>query len=311
MILFFGRPDDSPLARAISAARDADLRHLVIDQARTARYDLVVGTDALDARLTVEGMRVPLGDVSAVYARPLEPPEDGDPAARARAAAFQEWFVGWLDTTPAVVVSRPRAMESNSSKPYQSQLVARSGFAVPETLVSDDPEEILAFRARHGRVVYKSASGIRSIVREFTAADEGRLALVRGLPTQFQAYVPGQDVRVHVVGADTYAAAVDSDAIDYRYADQDGRPARLAPLDLPPDIARRCAELAAALGLPLAGIDLRRTPDGAWVCFEVNPMPAYSYYEAHTGLPISSALVAYLDGRRAPAPALATAPPGV
>ncbi|MET9405850.1 alpha-L-glutamate ligase [Streptomyces sp. NPDC002935] len=238
----------------------------------------------------------------AVYARPLEPPADGDPAARARAAAFQEWFVGWLDTTPAVVVSRPSAMESNSSKPYQAQLIGRSGFAVPETLVSDAPDEILAFRARHGRIVYKSVSGIRSIVREFTDADESRLALVRGLPTQFQAYVPGQDVRVHVVGEDTYAAAVDSDAIDYRYADQGGESARLAPHDLPPDTARRCVALAASLGLPLAGIDLRRTPDGAWVCFEVNPMPAYSYYEAHTGLAISSALVAYLDGRRAAVP---------
>ncbi|WP_395366601.1 RimK family alpha-L-glutamate ligase [Streptomyces sp. YH02] len=302
MILFFGRTDDPPLSRAISAARDADLRHLVIDQARTARYDLVVGTDALDARLAVEGMRLRLGEVSAVYARPLEPPEEGDPAARARATAFQEWFVGWLDTTPAVVVSRPRAMASNSSKPYQAQLIGRSGFAVPETLISDDPDEILAFRARHGRIVYKSVSGIRSIVREFTAADESRLALVRGLPTQFQAYVPGQDVRVHVVGEDAYAAAVDSDAIDYRYADQAGEPARLAPYELPPDTARRCVELAATLDLPLAGIDLRRTPDGAWVCFEVNPMPAYSYYEAHTGLPIASALVAHLAGRRTAAP---------
>ncbi|MFM9709213.1 ATP-grasp domain-containing protein [Streptomyces galilaeus] len=302
MILFFGRTDDPPLARAIRAAQEADHRHLVIDQARLARYDLVVGTGALDGLLTVEGMRVPLDDVSAVYARPLELPDGGDPAARARAAAFQEWFVAWLDTTPAAVVSRPSAMESNSSKPYQAQLIGRSGFVVPETLVSDDTDEILEFRAQHGRIVYKSVSGIRSIVREFTEADESRVHLVRGLPTQFQAYVPGQDVRVHVVGEHTYAAAVDSDAIDYRYADQGGESARLAPLDLPPDTARRCVDLAASLGLPLAGIDLRRTPDGEWVCFEVNPMPAYSYYESHTGLPISTALVEYLDGHRAATP---------
>ncbi|HEY9373720.1 alpha-L-glutamate ligase [Streptomyces sp.] len=298
MILFLGRTDDPPLARAIRAAQDAELRHLVIDQARLARYDLVVGTGGLDGLLTVEGMRLPLGEVSAVYARPLELPAGGDQAARARAAAFQEWFVGWLDTTPAVVVSRPRAMESNSSKPYQAQLIGRSGFAVPETLVSDDPDEILEFRAQYGRIVYKSVSGIRSIVREFTEADESRLPLVRGLPTQFQAYVPGQDVRVHVVGDRTYAAAVESEAIDYRYAESDGDSARLAPLDLPPDTSRRCVDLAASLGLPLAGIDLRRTPDGEWVCFEVNPMPAYSYYEAHTDLPISRALVEYLAGHR-------------
>ncbi|MEU7728423.1 alpha-L-glutamate ligase [Streptomyces sp. NPDC040724] len=304
MILFFGRRDDPPLARAIRAAQEAGLWHLVIDQARLARYDLVAGTSALDGLLTVEGMRLPLGDVAAVYARPLDAVSGGDPAARARAAAFQEWFVGWLDTTPAVVVSRPCAMESNSSKPYQAQLIARAGFTVPETLVSDDPDEILAFRAEHGRIVYKSLSGIRSIVREFTDADEGRVHLVRGLPTQFQAYVAGQDVRVHVVGAQAFAAAVDSDAIDYRYADPGRESTRLAPLDLPTETARRCVDLAASLGLPFAGIDLRRTPEGEWVCFEVNPMPAYSYYESHTGLPISAALAAYLGGQRTVAPAV-------
>ncbi|MCB5165817.1 alpha-L-glutamate ligase [Streptomyces bambusae] len=301
MILFFGRTDDPPLARAVGAARDAGLRHLVVDQAHLARYDLVTGTGGLDGLLVVDGMRVPLDTVAAVYARPLEPPAGGDAAARARVAAFQEWFVGWLDTAPAFVVSRPSAMESNSSKPYQAQLIARAGFPVPDTLVTDDPGEVLAFRDRHGRIVYKSVSGIRSIVREFTPADEARLPLLRGLPTQFQAYVPGRDVRVHVVGGRTYAASVDSDAVDYRYAGRDGDAARLAPFDLPPDTARHCVELAAALGLPLAGIDLRRTPDGAWVCFEVNPMPAYSYYEAHTGLPIAAALVSLLAGDRTPA----------
>ena len=59
---------------------------------------------------------------------------------------------------------------------------------------------------------------------------------------------------------------------------------------MPVDVASRCVELAEALDLPLAGIDLRRRPDGQYVCFEVNPMPAYSYYESNTGLPISLAL---------------------
>jgi glutathione synthase/RimK-type ligase-like ATP-grasp enzyme len=49
-------------------------------------------------------------------------------------------------------------------------------------------------------------------------------------------------------------------------------------------------DLAQALDLPLAGIDLRQRPDGQYLCFEVNPMPAYSYYESNTGLPISLAL---------------------
>jgi hypothetical protein len=46
------------------------------------------------------------------------------------------------------------------------------------------------------------------------------------------------------------------------------------------------------LGLVFAGIDLKITPDDRVFCFEVNPSPAYSYYENHTGQAISSA-VAY------------------
>ncbi|MEU0008267.1 hypothetical protein ABZ079_29445 [Streptomyces sp. NPDC006314] len=71
--------------------------------------------------------------------------------------------------------------------------------------------------------------------------------LVRGLPTQSQAYVPGQDARVHVVGEETYATAVDSDAVDYRYADQSGESVLLAPCELPPETARRCVELVTNL----------------------------------------------------------------
>jgi hypothetical protein len=38
-------------------------------------------------------------------------------------------------------------------------------------------------------------------------------------------------------------------------------------------LADRCRKLAAGLQLPFAGIDLRRTPEDEWVCFEVNPSP--------------------------------------
>jgi len=54
-----------------------------------------------------------------------------------------------------------------------------------------------------------------------------------------------------------------------------------------------------ALSLALAGIDLKRTPDGAWYCFEANPSPAYSYYQEATGQPIADALVRLLDAGEA------------
>ena len=44
----------------------------------------------------------------------------------------------------------------------------------------------------------------------------------------------------------------------------------------------------------LAALDLRRTPDGEWYCFEVNPSPGFTYYESNTGQPIAAAIAGLL-----------------
>src|SRR5204863_7380639 len=129
----------------------------------------------------------------------------------------------WLDIAPSRVLNRAYAMASNSSKPYQAQVIRGCGFDVPETLVTNDPVLALEFHARHSRVVFKSTSSVRSIVHELDAAALARLEHIRWCPVQFQAFVEGVDVRVHVVGEEVYATRVCSAATDYRYAgDGDG-----------------------------------------------------------------------------------------
>jgi glutathione synthase/RimK-type ligase-like ATP-grasp enzyme len=297
MILFFGRLDDPPLAQAVETARVFGADHLLLDQATLHHLDLVVeiGSSGISGRIRCPHKDVRLEDVRGVYARPLElPTRWQDSLHRHRAEAFNQAFIEWMDLAPTTVVNRPTAMDSNSSKPYQAQLIGQVGFCVPATLVSSDPDEIRAFWETHGRVVYKSVSGVRSIVRELDAAASKRLDLVRALPTQFQAYVPGSDIRVHVVGDLAFAAEVTSRALDYRYAGRQGLDAALRAVELPDEVSRRCNATAKRLDLPFCGIDLRRRPDGQYVCFEVNPMPAYSYYQSSTGLPISQALVRLL-----------------
>ena len=93
-----------------------------------------------------------------------------------------------------------------------------------------------------------------------------------------------------MVGQDVFATAVTSSATDYRY---DGE-AKWAATDLPNEYKERCVALSQALGLELAGIDLRITPLGEVYCFEVNPSPAFSVYEDQTGLPIADAIAKHL-----------------
>jgi glutathione synthase/RimK-type ligase-like ATP-grasp enzyme len=293
VIIVFGSGDDSCIERVVDAALELGVEHRLIDQRRLDHDDLLleVGPSAVRCLARVADEVIDLGDAEAVYARPL------GVGTTARSHAFGAAFTEWLDLADALVVNRPISMRSNSSKPYQCQLIAEAGFAVPDTLVSNDPNEVREFAERHGRVIFKSTSGIRSIVRELDEQRLDALDGVRSLPTQFQAYVPGVDTRVHVVGGATFATEMATDAIDYRYSRLDGKEVSHLPVELDGEVAQRCVALAELLELPLCGIDLRRRADGGYVCFEVNPMPAFSYYEAHTGQPIAHTLVEFLSGK--------------
>lgn len=197
---------------------------------------------------------------------------------------------------PGRVLNRTGPMGSNSSKPYQAQLIRQQGFRVPETMVTNDPDLVLKFHAEHKRTVYKSISGIRSIVQTLEETDLVRLDHIRWCPTQFQEFIEGTNVRVHVVGSEVFATSITTDATDYRYAQRAGKEAMLEAIELPDELSGKCVNLANALELGFAGIDLKMTPTNEAYCFEVNPSPAYSYYQSHTGQNIARAVARYLGG---------------
>ncbi|HYI14581.1 MAG TPA: hypothetical protein VEX37_04280 [Thermomicrobiales bacterium] len=305
MILLMGIPSETPLALVASRLDELAIPYVMFNQRRFFATDveLAIDSSGVTGRLTIDGQTHRLEDFTGVYTRLMDdralPELKGLPASsplRSHCRAVHELLTHWCDVAQARVVNRMGPMGSNGSKPYQAQLIRQYGFLTPETLITNDPAEVRAFLTLHGRLIYKSISGIRSIVRTFSDADESRLEAIRWCPTQFQAFVHGTDVRVHTIGEHAFATAIESDATDYRYATRQGTDAELTPVELPEELSQRCARLAAGLGLAFAGIDLRLTPDGDAYCFEVNPCPAYSYYEAHTDQPIALALAKYLAG---------------
>lgn len=296
MILVWGERADPPVARVADALAAQGAPTCLLDDAAlaTLAYDLDLAAPA-EGWIELQGRRIAAADISGAYVRPGEPR-----SAAARVASSV--LLALLSALPARVVNRPAAGRSNAAKPYQLGLIAQAGFAVPDTLLTTDPEAARDFLHRHGRLVYKSLSGIRSIVATLQASDTGdvaRLDEVRHGPVQLQAHVPGLDVRVHVVGSQCFACSVRSDATDYRYAAAAGHDAQLAEHELPPGLGPRLVALAQALGLQLAGIDLRLQADGGWVCFEVNPSPGFPWYEDATGHPIAETIAALLTGELA------------
>jgi glutathione synthase/RimK-type ligase-like ATP-grasp enzyme len=253
--------------------------------------------------LRVGNRAIDLADVTGTYSRLMDAdalpeilhePVGSERRRRCRALHEAMWL--WCETAPSRVVNRPSVMASNGSKPYQAQLIRGFGFAVPDTLVTSDVEAVRGFRRRHQKVVYKSVSGMRSIVRLLDGDAEARLDRIAWCPVQFQEYVEGTDVRVHVVGDEVFATEVRSNVTDYRYAGREaGGHLDLTPRDLDTETERRCVAMTAGLGLSAAGIDLKFAPDGRVYCFEVNPSPAFSFFEAWTGQPIADAIARFLS----------------
>ena len=302
MILICGIASEGPLRAAIAAAERAGVAYVVVDQRNSAAYEVSIdcrGTEPV-GRLIADGRPLPLESFSGIYARLVESTllterQGGANGTRAHAAALQLALDEWLELAPGRVVNRTSSMASNVSKPYQAQLIRAVGLATPTTLVTNCAVEARAFAAASGGAVFKSVSSVRSIVHTLTSERLSRVDQLRQLPTQFQERVRGVDVRVHVVGKRIIATEVASEAVDYRYASRDGLDVDMTATTIPASIERRCRELATRLDLPFCGIDLKRRPDGTYVCFEVNPSPAYTYYEEGANQPISDALVEYLD----------------
>ena len=247
--------------------------------------------------------RLDLRELTGVYVRFLRseervPPKDIPMKVHSSLCAeCDAGLMAMLESLPCPVVNRLTGAMSNNSKPYQAVRIRRCGLRTPATLITSDPEAARRFyEERGGQVVYKSISGVRSIVRRMNAEHLGRLPFLRDGPAQFQEFLPGDNIRVHTVGDRWFATRVRSEAVDYRYAYQERLSVEMEPTGLPDIVAAACINVARQFGLLLAGIDLKETAEGEYYCFEVNPSPAFLEYERRSGQPISHALAELLHG---------------
>jgi hypothetical protein len=280
LILLWGVPEEEPLAAVHQALRTCGTKTVMVNQRRALATHFL--PDPAGPVLRLPDETVPLAEVTAAYSRPypfIPAISDGSPAhlvARRHLFRLEHQLWQWTATTTATVVNRPSPAASNSTKPMQT-LVARScGFLVPETLITNDADKVRAFTDRHGPVIYKAAGGTRTYASMLDLADTRRLERLSTCPTYFQRYIAGTNVRVHVVGTETFAIEISSDAVDYRQHVRE-----MVPIVLPGTVADKCRSVTKTLELLVAGIDLIRGLDGEWYFLEANPSPAFTFYPGH------------------------------
>ncbi|MHB2020231.1 MAG: ATP-grasp domain-containing protein [Candidatus Xenobia bacterium] len=288
MIVVIGSPSE-PMVRDVFEGLRVRAVLLPIDELPAT---IRIAATCNDGAFLLEDRRIEFADIAAVYQRvgfhPTELFEEFTPEQAAFAQRECNCLLNAiLNSLRGRVVNRPSAAGSNASKPFQIGLIERHGWRVPRTLVTNQPSAAKAFYdAHHGQVIYKSVSYVRSIVQVMSDADLPRLDALRNCPIQLQERIEGFDLRVHVVGERVFASRMHTAASDYRY----DRDLEVTPYPISDELAQRCIRLARHLNLELAGIDLRMMPDGEVCCFEVNPSPAFSWYEARTDQPITEAV---------------------
>lgn len=229
----------------------------------------------------------------------------------------QSALTGVLDCVDALVVDRPRAVDG-SARVRTLQLARACGFAIPRTVITNDPERLRAFvQECGGDVVVRFvepnlvASALDdhapSRTRWFDPSELDDPIVADGLrlaPMQFQERVrKALELRVTIVGAQVFTAAVDSSesalgALDWR---EDPELVKgFVPHDLPLVERTQLLALCDRMGLNFATADIILTPGGEHVLLEVNSTSYYDFVEDATGLPISEAVADLLDGTRPP-----------
>lgn len=247
------------------------------------------------------GKKINIDDYSGVYLRHIES-ESWQLPSSISDTSKEEFAITWMNFLRSIIERKIKRVinpifpsMSNFYKIIQLNYMLNAGFHIPKSIMTSNPTKAKKFLKENSKVIVKSGSGVRSIVRNVKITDYDRLYLLHHCPALFQQYVEGMNVRVHCVGKRIFPVGIKTDSVDYRYSKKGAT--RIFPLILPADIKKQCITLNKLLGLNFSGIDLILTKNKKWYGLEVNPDPAFLWFQRSSGLRISRGVAKYLMGK--------------
>lgn len=207
-----------------------------------------------------------------------------------------ESLCGSLERRGATVVPSLGDHNWQDRKPWQLDLYASADLPIPDTVFTNDPAEVRAFVEAHDRVIYKPVTR-GGAPRELSADDltEERLAKLATAPVQFQAFAPGEDVRVYVVDGDVVGAMqYESEQFSFKLDQLDGATVDVHAVELPDAVADTAVRAAERAGLCFAAADVRLQSDGTHALLELNEAARFAGADVHANQNVAGALAEYL-----------------
>jgi RimK family alpha-L-glutamate ligase len=198
------------------------------------------------------------------------------------------------------VLNPPRAVEVCVDKYLSTALLEEAGLPVPPTVVCQTADDALqAFADLGSDVVVKPLFGSegRGMVRvsnpELAWRTFHTLERTQSI-LYLQRFVPhpGWDLRLLVIAGRVPAAMRRHAAEGWRTnVAQGGRAEAVRPT---PEEEALAVRAAAALGTPVAGVDLLRDDAGRWYVIEVNAVPGWRRLAAVTGVDVAGEVVRFV-----------------
>lgn len=250
-------------------ARAAGANHEVV----TLPFSGVSAEIAADGSAKVVCGGRDLAEFDAVIVRTMPP-------GSLEQVVFRMDCLGRYEAAGGIVINPARAVEAAVDKFLTSAKLAAAGLLTPRTICCQTPDEALvAFEQLGGDVVLKplfgsEGRGITRLNDEALAERAFRMLTQLGAVLYLQEFIPheGCDLRLLVIG-ERILAMRRRNPLDWRTNISRGaKPEPLTPDDSLIAIARRAA---AAVGAPVAGVDLLPGKDGRLYTIEVNAVPGW------------------------------------
>lgn len=231
-------------------------------------------------------------DFDAVLVRTMPP-------ASLEQVVFRMDALARLEAAGVTVVNPAKAIEAAVDKYLTTARLAAAGLPVPPTIVCQTVEEGLAgFHALGGDVVLKPLFGGegRGIVRlddEALAQRAFSLLAPLGAVLYLQQFIahPGYDLRVLLIGRRHWVIRRHN-RLDWRTNLSRGAVAQ--PVEATAEILDLAHRAAAAVGAPVAGVDLLPDAAGKLYALEVNAVPGWRSTAAALGVDIAACLLEYV-----------------
>ncbi|MEC4015077.1 ATP-grasp ribosomal peptide maturase [Streptomyces sp. H27-D2] len=226
-------------------------------------------------------------------------------AQDARFAALQARYGlgGVLASLPGCLyVNHPHRIGDAEFKPSGLAAAVSSGFTVPPTLLTSDPDAARAFAKRHGPVIHKPLSaplyridGVSCTV-EVGEVDADRIDDSVGATAHlFQRRVDKvADARVTVIGRQVFCVRIDSGLLDWR---TDYTQLTYTVTEPPPGTTERLFAYLKHFRLVFGAFDFAIDRHGQWWFLECNPSGQWAWLEPETGLPMIAAMADLLEGK--------------